>query len=56
MRGFKLAFFLFILLGSVLLATVFYKARVQPPFSRSFSPLLQELGKPIKSVDRAKGI
>jgi predicted Zn-dependent protease len=52
MKGFKVLFFLFLLLGISGMIALFMHEKVQPPFARSLAPLYMELGKPIKSVDR----
>lgn len=45
--------FLLIFSGLAIVTTLSIQHPVQPPFTRSFAILFQELGKPIKSVDRA---
>lgn len=53
MKKFRVIFFLLILFGLSLITTLSIQNPVQPPFTYSLSILFQELGKPIKSVDRA---
>lgn len=53
MKGFRVIFFLLLLCGVVGVSLILIKEKPQPPFSRSLAPLFQELGKPVKSVDRA---
>lgn len=52
MKVFKITFFLLFICGVVGVVLIFIKENPQPPFSRSLAPLFQELGKPVKSVDR----
>ncbi|MFZ0565139.1 MAG: M48 family metallopeptidase [Chlamydiales bacterium] len=53
MKKSKVIFFLLILIGLSIVTTHSIQHPVQPPFTHSLSILFQELGKPIKSVDRA---
>lgn len=53
MKGFRAAFFLFLILGIGSTIAILIMEPAQPPFSRTLAPFFQELGKPIKSVDRA---
>lgn len=53
MRRFRALFFLMIIMGVTTLTIIFVKQPVQPPFSRSLATLFQEVGKPVKTVDRA---
>lgn len=53
MNRWKAPFFLLLTFGIAAVTFLFFQMRVQPPFSRSFGTLFQELGKPVKTVDRA---
>ena len=53
MKKLRAIFFLFLICGVVSVSLILIKEKPQPPFSRSLAPLFQELGKPVKSVDRA---
>jgi beta-barrel assembly-enhancing protease len=53
MKMFRIFIFLLLIGGAIGVSLVLINEQVQPPFSRSLSPLFQELGKPIKSIDRA---
>lgn len=53
MKVFRIIFFLLLICGVVGVSLILIKEKPQPPFSRSLAPLFQELGKSVKSVDRA---
>jgi beta-barrel assembly-enhancing protease len=53
MKKFRVIFFLSILFGLSLITTLSIQHPVRPPFTHSLSILFQELGRPIKTVDRA---
>lgn len=53
MKKIRLIFFLFLMGGVIATSLILIKEQVQPQFSRSLAPLFQELGKPIKTLDRA---
>lgn len=53
MNRWKAPFFLLLTFGIAAVTFLFFQMRVHPPFSRSFGTLFQELGKPVKTVDRA---
>ncbi|MDB2613998.1 M48 family metallopeptidase [Chlamydiales bacterium] len=53
MKVLRIIFFLILICGAVGVSLILFKEKPQPPFSRSLAPFFQELGKPIKSVDRA---
>ncbi len=53
MKKFRILFFSLILFGIGFVITLSVLQPVKPPFYHSFSMLFQELGKPLKSVDRA---
>ena len=52
MKQLRVAFFIFLLLGISGTVVVLLKTPVNTPFARSLSPLFQELGKSVKTVDR----
>lgn len=52
MKRFKIIFFIFLICVIMGVSLILLKEKPQPPFSRSLAPLFQELGKPVKSVDR----
>ena len=52
MKRLRLLFLLLMGFGIFGVILILIKEQIQPPFSRSLSPLFQEIGKPIKSIDR----
>ncbi|NGX43254.1 MAG: Metalloprotease LoiP [Chlamydiae bacterium] len=52
MKVLRAIFFLLLICGVVGVSLILIREKSQPPFSRSFAPLFQELGKPVKSFDR----
>lgn len=52
MKRFRLFFFFFLILGVIGVTVILSYEKPKSTFSRSFAPLFQELGKPVKSLDR----
>jgi len=52
MKKYRTVFLTALMIGLGALIAIYFDKRVQPPFSATMSTLFQEIGKPVKSVDR----
>lgn len=52
-KKFRVVFFLFLISGVIGVSVILVQEKPKSTFSRSLAPLFQELGKPVKSLDRA---